>query len=186
MNEWISHLFPHYELNWARQPPENGEMNEMILPSRNRIRILSSATEALHDIESNEQRRNICFFETWILICVLVGVDLVCPQLNSAFDRTEKAQFKILYKTDRIGSNRRFIKRCTPPPPIPSWQKSWHEQVMWPGITISVALKSSKHNTITKCWANVADSGPTLSLRSWCCWLWAWWTQDVNCTLDPC
>ena len=62
MNGFLIHLCAHsYRLNCARRPPEDGEINEITLPSRHRIKNLGPGglrtsmlllDEAPHNIES--------------------------------------------------------------------------------------------------------------------------------------
>ena len=71
------HLCGHIGWTVPREPPEDGGMNEMTLPSRHMIRIwnpgnmrlsiLPLVTEALHNIESLRvsEEKTVCFFESW-------------------------------------------------------------------------------------------------------------------------
>ena len=81
MNEWINgglgHLCAHIGLTGPGKLPEDGEMNEMALPSRHRILNLSpdglwpSTLSLGHGgspqywIFTSERRRNFCFSGTW-------------------------------------------------------------------------------------------------------------------------
>ena len=38
MKGGLGHFYTHIWLNWAREPPKDGEMNKMTLPYRHRMR----------------------------------------------------------------------------------------------------------------------------------------------------
>ena len=77
MDGVLGHLCAHIGWTGPGELPEDGEMNEMTLPSWHRIRnsspggLMPSTLPLGHGsspqywIFTNEQGRNICFFETW-------------------------------------------------------------------------------------------------------------------------
>ena len=74
MNRALCHFCAHADLIGPGEPPEDGEMSEMTLPSRHRIQTLEvwgwahylSATVAPHNTEFYEWmgKKHFCFFQT--------------------------------------------------------------------------------------------------------------------------
>ena len=70
-NEWgFMPILCTYRLNWARRTPADGEMNEMTLPSRHRIRnsstlLLGHESSPRYWIITSERGRNLLLLWTW-------------------------------------------------------------------------------------------------------------------------